>query len=89
VVVSLDATGNTMTLYVDAVAQGSATKTDGNPLNAHSGDIGIGAMQQDTHFHDGNASGDGYFFAGVLGEVAVYNIALSPARVAAHHGAGI
>jgi hypothetical protein len=45
-------------------------------------------MRQDTRFHDGNASGDGYFFAGVLDEVAVYNSALSPARVAAHHAAG-
>ncbi|MEL7208095.1 MAG: LamG-like jellyroll fold domain-containing protein, partial [Actinomycetota bacterium] len=88
VVVALDATGDVMTLYVNGVAVGTATKTDGNTLNAHSGDIGIGAMRNATRFHDGNAGGDGFHYAGVLDEVALYNAALTPAQVATHYAAG-
>ncbi len=87
VVVALDATGNLMTMYVDGTAVGTATKTDGLVLASHGGDIGIGALNGGTEFHDGVASGSGRQFDGVVDEVAVYNSVLSAARVETHWAA--
>jgi hypothetical protein len=46
-------------------------------------------MRQVTRFHPGNDGGTGNWFAGGLDEVALYDRALPPARVAVHHAAGI
>ena len=88
VVAVVDAVGDTLTLYVDGALGGTSTKTDGWALNAHSGNIGIASMQGATRFHDGNAGGNGNYFAGVIDEVALYNSALSATRIGVHHAVG-
>ena len=42
-------------------------------LHRHSGDIGLGAMNDGSYFNDGAASGDNYEFGGVLYEMLMYN----------------
>lgn len=88
VVLALDATGDAMTLYVDGTAVGTAGKTDGLVLAAHSGDIGIGMMNGAAEFHDGVVSGSGLNADAVIDEVAVYNSVLSAPRVETHWAAG-
>ncbi|MGN7439439.1 MAG: LamG-like jellyroll fold domain-containing protein [Alcanivorax sp.] len=51
---------------------------------SHSGDIGIGAMNESAWFHDGSASGTGFYFDGRISDVAVYNDTLSAAELANH-----
>ncbi len=63
-----------MVLYVDGVSQGTATAS------------GTATVTTPTIYFGRIASG-GNFFAGSLDEVATYNVALSPATVAAHYAA--
>jgi flagellin-like hook-associated protein FlgL len=49
---------------------------------AHSGDIGIGGMSQDSRFPDGSASGNGLAFNGEIGEVLNWRDALSTTEIA-------
>ncbi|MCB9990713.1 MAG: DUF2341 domain-containing protein [Rhodospirillales bacterium] len=60
--------------YLDGALVGSgATATD---LDAHSGAIGIGAMNNANYYHDGAQSGNGNYFQGYMSDVALYNVAL-------------
>jgi len=55
-------------------------KEPGGQLHAHSDDIGIGYVNQNTVFHDDDGSGsDIHWFGGPIDEVAVYNSALEEA----------
>jgi hypothetical protein len=56
--------------YLDGVLFGSGA---GSQLWGHSGDVGIGMMDDTTVFHDGKATGDGYGFAGLMDDVRVYD----------------
>jgi len=60
--------------------------------NAHSGDIAIAAMRNDSRFDNGGTgiggSGDGLGFVGTLDEVAIYNSALAPVRLGMHNARG-
>ena len=49
-------------------------------LYAHGGDIGIAAMDNDTYFETGTASGDGNQFQGQIAEFLHYNYALNDAE---------
>jgi len=49
-------------------------------LYAHSGAIGIGAMNNDTYFETGSASGNGNYFGGAIAEFVHYNYAVSTAE---------
>ena len=61
--------------YLNGNLVGSGTAlTD---LSAHTGDIGIGAMNNATYFHDGAQSGGGYYFDGRISDVAIYNSVLT------------
>lgn len=51
------------------------TMTTSSRLHPHSGDIGVGAMKNDSYFIDGPSSGDDYFFNGSIFEVMIYNLA--------------
>jgi hypothetical protein len=66
-------------LYLDGQWVGSG---DAAQLAPHIADIGIGDMRNDTKFHDGIVSGDGgHAFAGLIDDLRVHNLALSPANV--------
>ena len=67
--------GNTLTLYVNAVAV--ATTTISGTVNTSTGILAIGRT--------GGSSTD--YFNGGIDEVAVYNTALTPARIQAHYSA--
>ncbi|MGF1481228.1 MAG: LamG domain-containing protein [Cyanophyceae cyanobacterium] len=55
----------------------------GSQLWSHSDDLGLGAINQQTRFHDGLASGTGTkSFSGLIDNVQVYNRALSPQEIA-------
>lgn len=60
--------------YLDGglVGSGSALTT----LSSHSGQIGIGGVNNATYFHDGAFSGNGHYFNGRISDVAIYNTAL-------------
>ena len=61
--------------YVNGVEIGRETVTATFP--SHSGNIGIGAMNQATWFHDGAQGGNGFYFDGRISDLAIYNDALS------------
>jgi hypothetical protein len=56
-------------------------------LFAHSDDSAIGYFEAQTAFPDINATGGGGHFAGVIDEVALYNVALSADRIKAQYDA--
>jgi hypothetical protein len=86
VVVVLDEPGDALVMYVDGVEVGRVTGI--GLLYPHGSQGSVGSSFQDVRFHTGVAGGSGFFFEGVIDEVAVYGSALSAARVAAHHAAG-
>lgn len=70
--------GNAAKLYIDGTQRATATTTQ-STFN-----FGVGGTT-----YIGSAAGTSEFYKGVLDEVAVYNTALSAARVTAHYNAGI
>lgn len=89
VAVTLDAVATkTLNLYVDGVSVATSTKTDAGSWSGHTDDGGVGALNSDTRFHDGTASGGGYNFGGVIDEVVLFNALPSPTRIANHYAAG-
>ncbi len=60
--------------YLNGTLVGTGTAL--TTLSSHSGQIGIGGMNNATHFHDGAASGNGYYFDGRISDVAIHNAAL-------------
>ena len=73
-------TANLFTGYLDGAVVGTgATATD---LDAHSGDIGIGAQNDGNYYHDGaDSSARLNEFQGLISDVAIYNSSLSLADV--------
>ena len=87
VVAVMDQPSGTFTLYVDGVQVAQAGGV--GRLFGHGGDIGIGGQNDDGRYHDrGDAAGDKFYFDGRIDEVAVYNVSLDAAQVAAHHRSG-
>ncbi|MFC2177428.1 LamG-like jellyroll fold domain-containing protein, partial [Actinomycetota bacterium] len=72
--------------FVNGASVGS--QSGAGTLNNHTADTGIGAMNDSTNFHDGKVGGEGFYFDGVIDEVAIYNSALSAGAIAAHFEAG-
>ena len=57
-------------------------KRDGGQLHAHGDDTGVGAVNQNTVFHDEAGSGDNIdFFTGLIDDVRLWNASLSPADI--------
>ena len=52
---------------------------------AHTGQSAIGAMINDSRFVPGTASGDGFWFTGVIDDVSLYNLALSAEQIGLHY----
>lgn len=66
--------------YLDGVEFGS--KGNGSQLWNHGADIGIGAVNADTRFHDGGAGGTAvHGFGGTIADVRVYNQSLNSTRI--------
>lgn len=65
----------TIECFVNGTSIGQVAST--SRLHAHSGDIGLGAMNDGSYFHDGAGSSDNYFFKGHLFEFMLYNNAHS------------
>lgn len=73
----------TLTGYLDGAPFGTGTGV--GQLFNHGDDVGIGGMDTNTLLVDGsNPGGDGLFFAGVIDELALYNIALDQETIMAH-----
>ena len=56
-------------------------------LSSHSGQIGIGGVNNDTYFHDGAFSGNGHYFDGQITDVAIHNDPLDQATLQARYNA--
>ena len=74
---------NTDTGYVGGYLNGSEFGSGSalTILSSHSGQIGIGGMNNATYFHDGAATGYGHYFDGRISDVAVHNNALDAATL--------
>lgn len=53
-------------------------------LYRHIGSVAIGAVRFDTRFHDGDISGSGYVFRGLIGEQRHWNVTRTAQQVANH-----
>lgn len=81
----LDQPNGTFSGYLDGNLMGTGTVTV--PLSSHSGNIGIGGMNESSYFHDGPQSGNGLGFNGQIAEVALYNSVLSATEISDHSAA--
>jgi hypothetical protein len=69
-----------LTAYLDGTKFGTG---QGSQLWSHSDDIGIGAINQGTQFHDGDVQGTGTnAFKGSIDDVRVYNRVLTEEEIA-------
>jgi hypothetical protein len=79
VVLVLDQPSGTLEGFVNGVSVGTEV---GGTLHYHSSANAIGAMDNAVVFHDGNSgAGSGFFFDGVIDEVAIYNSVLEAATI--------
>ncbi len=69
---------NTTALYLNGVQVAAGAGING-VLPAHSGDIGVGRLNDNTIYHDGPSAPDTDYFTGQIAEIAYYNNALTPA----------
>ena len=65
--------------YIDAQSIGTTQTT--SRLHAHSGDIGLGSMNNGSYFSDGSVWGGGYHFKGHIYELLMYNTAHSSTSI--------
>lgn len=73
-----DTTDGTFVAYLDGFEIGSDSA---GALNSHTGDIGIGAMNDATRYHDGSESGTGDWFEGLVDEFHLWNRALTSTEI--------
>lgn len=72
-------TGN-MSMYLNGTHIGSISNI--GRLYAHTGAIGLGAMNGDTYFESGSSSGNGHYFEGTINELIIYNqVLFAPQRI--------
>ncbi|MEC9291437.1 MAG: flagellin [Pseudomonadota bacterium] len=69
---------NTTALYLNGVQVAAGAGING-VLPAHSGDIGVGRLNDNTIYHDGPSAPDTDYFTGQIAEIVYYNNALTPA----------
>ncbi|MGF1665693.1 MAG: LamG-like jellyroll fold domain-containing protein, partial [Acidimicrobiia bacterium] len=81
-----DADANRLQGFLDGVSIGTVAGI--GTLHTATADNAIGAMREGARFHDSLTGGQGFFFDGVIDEVAVYSEALPTARIVAHHRSG-
>lgn len=88
VVLALNATRRTMTMYVNGVPADRSTKRDTRPLSAHEDDGAIGMVKGGTQFHDGAVNGGGYHAWATIDEVAVYDHVFTTQEAKRHYRRG-
>ena len=71
-------TAGYVALYIDGVSNASSTITAGTGLLSSTNAVSIGSRQSGTTAYDAQ-------FNGSLDEVAIYNVALTPAQIANHY----
>ncbi|MGF1667664.1 MAG: LamG-like jellyroll fold domain-containing protein, partial [Acidimicrobiia bacterium] len=81
-----DADGNRVEGFLDGVSFGTVTGV--GTLYQAAADSAIGSMIDGARFHDSSNGGNGFRFAGVIDEVAVYNKVLTAGEIAEHHEVG-
>lgn len=72
--------------YLNGELVGSAD-TGKSIFPAHGNDVGIGAMNQNSYYHDGPAAGDDFYFKGRISDVALYNRVISEDDLLARYNA--
>lgn len=83
----LDGSAGLLTGYLNGEEIGQQSSV--GVMDAHSGNIALGALSDDSHFHDGAANADGgYYFNGTIGEFVSYNDAKSGSELAQLHDYG-
>ncbi|MFL9460920.1 MULTISPECIES: LamG-like jellyroll fold domain-containing protein [Scytonema] len=76
-----------LTGYVNGEAIGTAT-TSFTAIPSHTTDVAIAQMSGETRFSNTSSyTGNGYYFDGIIDEVALYNTALSGTQVQEHYDA--
>ena len=69
-----DSIASTVTGYLNGTVFGSAAS---DSMPEHSGDIGIGRIDDATKTHSGNINSSGNHFAGLIDDVLIYNTAIT------------
>lgn len=80
VIATMDSATDETRLYLNGDLADTATIEMGAGLAAHTDDMGIGASESQTKFHNGTwtSSNPGNFFGGYLDDLAIYIHAMSP-----------
>ncbi|MCP5098322.1 MAG: tandem-95 repeat protein, partial [Chloroflexi bacterium] len=73
-------TADALRLYLDGILVGTA---DGSQLWSHINDTGLGAVNDQTKFHDGDVSGGGYAFNGLIDELVLIPAAVEADAIVA------
>ncbi len=73
-----DTTDGEFIVYLDGFEVG---RSSAGAINAHSADNAIGAMRDATRYHDGNGSGNGNWFEGLVDDFQLWNRALSATEI--------
>ncbi len=80
-----DGATNTFAGYLDGVDIGTLAITSDAVFPSHSGDVGIGGVNQSVQFHDGESGvGNGFNFGGRISDVAIHNQALTSVQLLSH-----
>ena len=86
VALALDANKSEFIAYVNGQEIGSGAVTV--PLSVHTGDIAIGGVLDNTVFFDGAyTGGDGFYFDGLISDVAIYNDVLTAEDIQTRYNA--
>ena len=86
-VMVLDVAGDTLDLWVNGSLVATDIATTGGTMNVRAGGVGIGGASGQMAYHDGQGMARNPF-GGRIDEVAVYDYALTPARILAHWSLG-
>ena len=76
VAIVLDAPETTNGNFIAYLDGFEVARSPAAAINNHTGDIGIGAKNDSTRYHDGSSSGDGNHFEGWIDEFQLWNRAL-------------
>ena len=80
-----DGAAQTFAGFLDGVDIGTLAITSDPVFPSHSGDIGIGGVNQRVQFHDGESGvNNGFNFDGRISDVAIHNAVISEAELLSH-----
>ncbi len=81
----LDSASGTLSGYLNSNSLGAVSGLF--DLYAHTGDIGLGGIRQDSYFQIGPYGGDGEYYGGWIGELVYFNDVLSTVELTVIHQA--